>query len=220
MVTGGTVGWYSLECNILSIRVRHDSRRHYSNLEIASGWRPRNDMVNIPDFLCHYYEASDGPLRNLSDLPELEAEAILQQIRRKGDRFASQRKDDYLAVRAGLESHVRALFIAKGGRPKRLRPHYFVLGECAWLKSWYPHGCELRVPLTVFKVENVSFTYGDTFPAMRYMDGKPYRGKVYTLDELPALVEQFGLPQVWNVDGKGGPDRYIEAQVWDDEPLR
>jgi len=176
-------------------------------------------MIYIPDFLCHYYDASDGPLRNLSDLPAAEADAVLQGIRMKGDRFASQRTADYLAVRAGLESRVRELFIAKGGRPRRLRPHYFVLGECAWLKSWYPHGCELRVPLTAFAVESVSFTYGDTFPAMRYKDGKPYRGKVYTLDELPTLVGQFGLPQVWNADGKGGPDRYIEAQVWEDEAV-
>jgi hypothetical protein len=42
---------------------------------------------------------------------------------------------------------------------------------------------------------------------------------VYTLDELPALVEQHGLPEDWNPDGASGPDRYIEAQIWDDGPL-
>ena len=177
-------------------------------------------MVPLPDFLCHYYEAADGPLRSLSDLPDEQAGEILRRIRNQGDRFASQRSDDYLAVRRGLEAQVRDLFIAKGGRPKRMRPHYFVLGECAWLKTWYPHGCELRIPLAVFPEDCVSFTYGDTFPAMRYPDGKPYRGQVYTRAELPALVAQYGLPQVWNGEGKLGPDRYIEAQVWDDEPLQ
>ena len=177
-------------------------------------------MNNIPDFLCHYYEEADGPLRNLSDLSLQEAQAILESIRMKGDRFASQRKDDYLAIRRDLEGQIRRLFIAKDGKPKRLHPHYFILGECAWLKSWYPHGCELRVPLCAFRAEHISFTYGDTFPAMRYKDGKPYRGKVYTLAELSGLVEQYGLPQVWNADGKGGPERYIEAQVWEDEPLQ
>lgn len=177
-------------------------------------------MNGIPDFLYHYYEAADGPFRNLSDLPVEEAQRQLQRIRIAGDRFASQRKNDYLSVRWELESRVRALFIAKGGRPIRMRPHYFVLGKCPWLKSWYPHGCELRIPLRAFQAEIVSFTYGDTFPAMRYSDGKPTRGKVYTQAELPALVEEFGLPQVWNADGMGGPDRYIEAQVWDDEPIR
>jgi hypothetical protein len=180
-------------------------------------------MIWIPDFLCHYYEAADGPFRNLSDLPAPEAEAVLERIRQTGDRFASQRADDYLAVRRGLEERVQELFTAKGGRPKRIRPHYLIVGACPWLKSWYQNGCELRIPLAAFCAEHtasISFTYGDTFPAMRLRDGKPYRGQVYTLAELPGLVRRYGLPQAWNADGKHGPDRYIEAQVWDDEPLR
>ncbi|HLO16004.1 MAG TPA: hypothetical protein VK206_14320, partial [Anaerolineales bacterium] len=66
----------------------------------------------------------------------------------------------------------------------------------------------------------VSFTYGDSFPAMNYSDGKPYRGQVYMLSELGEVIKRYGLPQEWNPDGKGGPERYIEAQVWDDGPLR
>jgi len=174
----------------------------------------------VPDFLSHYYEESDGPFRNLSDLHEADAEALLQEIRRAGDRFASQRQEDYLSIRKGLEERVRDLFIAKGGKPQRGRPHYLVVGACPWLMSWYRQGCELRIPLAAFSLENVSFTYGDTFPALRYRDGKPYRGQVYTLAELPMLIEQYGLPQVWNAEGKLGPDRYIEAQVWADAPLR
>jgi hypothetical protein len=69
----------------------------------------------------------------------------------------------------------------------------------------------LCIPLAVFQPKIVSFTYGDTFPAMRYADAKPYRGQVYTLAELPGLVEQYGLPQDWNAEGKLGPERYIEA---------
>jgi hypothetical protein len=177
-------------------------------------------MPAIPDFLSHYYEASEGPFRNLSDLPESEAEAVLQHIRQAGDRFASQRQKDYLSVRRDLEGRVRGLFTAKGGRPRRTHPHYLILGACPWLKTWYVDGRELRIPLAAFCPQIVSFTYGDTFPAMRFMDGKPTRGQVYTLGELPGLIHQHGLPQVWNPDGKYGPERYIEAQVWDDEPLQ
>jgi hypothetical protein len=177
--------------------------------------------LTTPDFLCHYYEASDGPFRNLSDLPVAEAEAVLEQIRQGGERrFAGQRKSDYLAIRRSLEERVRQLFICRGGRPRRERPHYLILGACPWLIDWYPQGRELRIPLSAFEGEIISFTYGDTFPAMRYQDGRPYRGQIYTLAEIPALVEQFGLPQEWNAEGKLGPDRYIEAQVWADEPLQ
>jgi hypothetical protein len=177
-------------------------------------------MIEVPDFLCHYYNAVDGPLRNLSDLPMDMAEALLDRLRREGDRFASQRSPDYLSIRRELEDRVRTLFIEKGGRPKRLRPQYFILGACPWLESWYPQGCVLRIPLAAIPFQSVSFTYGDTFPAMRYRDGKPYRRQVFTLQELPALVSAYGLPQVWNADGHLGPDRYIEAQVWDDGPLK
>jgi hypothetical protein len=173
----------------------------------------------IPGDLYHYYECSRGPFRNLSDLPTDEAEAILAAIRERREGFASQRNADYLTIRRGLEEWVRRLFIEKGGEPIRERPHYMIVGECAWLESWYQNGCAVHIPLTEFDPQQVSFTYGDTFPAMRYEDGKPYRKQVYTLSELPDVMHRYGMPQEWNADGNYGPDRYIEAQVWDDRPL-
>ncbi len=177
-------------------------------------------MSTLPDFLSHYYEATDGPFRNLSDLPLHEAEAVMDGIRETGgQRLASHRTGDYLIVRRSLERLVRQLFIAKGGQPRRERPHYMIVGACPWLMSWYPQGRELRIPLAAFEPQIISFTYGDTFPAMRYRDGRTYRGQVYTLAELPELIMEFGLPQEWNADGERGPDRYIEAQIWAEEPL-
>ncbi|MBN1813347.1 MAG: hypothetical protein JXA14_16040 [Anaerolineae bacterium] len=175
--------------------------------------------MTCPDFLCHYYEAEKGPFLNLSDFAPAEAEQVLDQIRHRGEIFASKRSPDYLAIRRELEVKVRQLFIAKGGKPVRERPHYMILGACPWLIDWYKDGRELRVPLAQFGPDIVSFTYGDTFPAMRYPDGKPWRGQVYTLDELPEVVRLYGLPQEWNPGGEFGPDRYIEAQVWNDAPI-
>ena len=134
--------------------------------------------------------------------------------------FASQRTTDYLQIRRDLEIHVPHLFVKKGGKPKRLQPHYFVLGACPWLYSWYTQTREIRIPLNELDPSVISFTYGDTFPAMRLRDGQSHRGQVYVLAQLPKLVRDFGLPQVINRDGQRGPDRYIEAQLWDDEPVR
>jgi hypothetical protein len=174
-------------------------------------------LLPYPDFVCHYYDASTGPFLNLSDLPLEEAERILDRIRRAGAGFASKRSLDYLRIRRELEDQVRTLFVEKGGKPCRERPHYM---SCPWVKDWYREGRELRIPLARFDSEIVSFTYGDTFPAMRFRDERPYRGQVYVLDELPDLIQSHGLPQMWNRDGSRGPERYIEAQVWDDEPIR
>jgi hypothetical protein len=172
--------------------------------------------MNLPSYLCHYYEARMGPFVNLSDLPPDEAEQVLNRIRQSGTTFASRRALEYLQVRQELEARVRAGFVRKGGKPRRLHPHYMVLGQCPWLLDWYEHGCELSLPIDNFRPDTLSFTYGDTFPAMRYGDGRPYRRQVYTLSELPELVSRYGLPQDWNPGGLSGPDRYIEAQVWDE----
>ena len=177
-------------------------------------------MTIMPDFLAHYYENSAGPFSNLSMLSLEHAEQILEEIRRSGNRFASQRAGDYMQKRLALEHKIRRLFEAKGGKPILTRPHYMILGACPWLKEWYVDGQELRINLVSISASCMSFTYGDSFPAMHYKDGKPYRGQVYTLDELREVVRQYGLPQIWNPDGKGGPERYIEAQLWDDTPVK
>ena len=176
--------------------------------------------MRVPDFLSHYYEKSAGPFSNLSMLPVEQAEQILEEIRRNGNRFASQRPSDYLNKRLVLETKMRRLFEEKGGRPKLARPHYLILGSSPWLKGWYVDGQELQIQLASIPKESVSFTYGDSFPAMNYNDGKPYLGQVYTASELGEIIRLYGLPQEWNPDGKDGPERYIEAQVWDDIPLK
>lgn len=169
--------------------------------------------------LHHYYEHQYGPFKNLSDLSKDEAESVQGRLRERGDVYASRRSDDYLSIRRQLEEQARELFIHKGGAPTRARPHYMTLGPCDWIRHWYRDGRELNIPLEEFHPRLISFTYGDLFPTMRYDDGKPYRGEVYTLAEIFQLINRHGLPQDWNSDGSRGPERYIEAQIWDDAPL-
>lgn len=173
----------------------------------------------LPNFLTHYYEAACGPFLNLSDLSLEEAEIVQQRIRLENNRFASRRQPEYLLIRRGLENRIRGLFIAKGGQPRRERPHYMIVGPCPWVQAWYAEGREARIPFASFSPSAVSFTYGDSFPAMHMKDGRPYRAQVYTLAELHEVVAQYGLPQDWNPTGAHGPERYIEAQVWEDEPI-
>jgi hypothetical protein len=93
------------------------------------------------------------------------------------------------------------------------------LGACPWLLDWYRQGRHLTIRLDQFDPSAISFTYGDLFPAMRLADQRPHRGQVFTVDEIGALIDRYGLPQEWNADGAHGPERYIEAQIWDDTPL-
>jgi hypothetical protein len=170
-------------------------------------------------FLYHYYEATTGPFKNLSKLSITAVQQVMEQLKTKSNVFASKRSDDYLEIRRELEGRARDLFILKGGEPVSSYPHYMTLGECVWIKDWYQNGRELRLRLDEFDESAVSFTYGDLFPTMRYKDGKPYRETVYTKREILELAESIGLPQDWNHDGSKGPERYIEAQVWDDKVI-
>jgi hypothetical protein len=171
------------------------------------------------EFLYHYYESRRGPFRSLTDMPIDEAMVLFKQLKSDPTLFASKRSDDYLLIRRELERKARELFIAKGGRPLRQTPHYMTLGKCDWLLEWYSDGQQLEIALSEFDESTISFTYGDLFPTMRYQDGKPYRGQVYTKDEIFDLIKEYGLPQNWNENGDKGPERYIEVQIWDDGPL-
>jgi hypothetical protein len=170
-------------------------------------------------YLFHYYEKSVGPFRNLSDLPPDQAELIQDRIRSEGKQFASKRSPDYLTIRRQLEAKARELFIHKGGMPVRISPHYMTIGACPWIKEWYENGEEICIHINEFADSTISFTYGDLFPTMRFEDGKIYRKQVYTKDEIYKIIDRFGMPQLWNHDGSHGPERYIEAQIWDDKPI-
>ena len=172
--------------------------------------------------LYHYFEKSRGPFRSLSDLHPGEAEKVLRALRGDPRLMAAGRDEAYLKRRRELEQLARALFISKGGQPRRWTPHYMVIGACPWLETWYLDPGVVQIALETLDPMTVSFSYGDLFPTFspRVMDGREYRRQVYTLHETLGLIERYGYPQDWNPQGKAGPERYIEAQVWDDRPIR
>lgn len=171
------------------------------------------------ELLYHYYDETTGPFKNLSDFNLEKAEMVLDKLRYESKGFASKRSRDYLIIRRDLEEKARQLFITKGGKPLRKTPHYMTLGRCPWLLEWFEKGCELSIPIERFDPSTLSFTYGDLFPTMRVQDGKKYRGQIYTMEEINELVTELGFPQDWNPWGDKGPERYIEAQIWDNKPL-
>ena len=50
---------------------------------------------------------------------------------------------------------------------------------------------------------------------------KDFHGRVFTLDEIREVVARFGLPgERWQREPSMLYDRFIEAQVWDDRPIK
>ena len=128
----------------------------------------------------------------------------------------------YIQRRFAAESEMRAQFMQKGGTPVLEHPYYFTLGNCDdWFYRKKHSFGSIAFDLSEFDKNMVSFTYGDSVPNFmpEYSDGKEYRGKVYTYDEICGLIEKYGYPNVWNAYGEHGPENYIEVQVWSEYPI-
>ena len=174
-------------------------------------------------YLYHYFEKSRGSFLSLSALPIDEAIAIQEKLALENKTFATQRNTHkYLHRRLELEKIVHSLFIEKGGKPEKETPHYFVIGECPWIATWYEEADFIKIPIEEFDLQTVSFTYGDTFPTFspKVTDGLEYRGTVYTYEEILKIIEKYGMPQdSWDEPIFAQPS-YVEAQVWSDKFIK
>lgn len=174
-------------------------------------------------YLYHYFDKTIGAFKNLSDISLDEAKSVLNDLKvRKPNSQVASRHDKYVEYRRNCENIIRSEFLKKGGIITRTSPHYMVIEHSPWLSTWFENCDFIRIPIEEFDLRTVSFTYGDSMPTFSpsITDGKEYRMKLYTYDEILGIIEKYGLPQNWNDDGKHGPERYIEAHIWSDETIK
>lgn len=187
------------------------------------------------DHLIHLYQRGSKPFRSLSALPDEQALASMRALYRPGSVYWERFADPagYLAERRQTERWLRQEFIAKGGRPQVEHPIYMVYGRSQWMTRaldavTLATTVEIEAPLALFTAADVSFTYPDSMVSVmvaREQNPAYYlpelHGHVFTLEEITALVAQYGLPA--DTIGAGLPPHlanYVEAQVWNWEPLR
>lgn len=172
--------------------------------------------------LYHFYDVRTGPFKSLTKIPAEEAKAVIGRIREeRPDSMCAQRNDTYVEKRRNCEAILRREFEKKGGVMEISSPHYMVVEFSPWLYSWYEQPAFIKIPIEEFDLKTVSFTYGDSMPTFsdKVNDGRKYRKKLYTYDEILKVIDKYGLPQEWNDDGSKGPERYIEAHVWSDRVI-
>lgn len=193
----------------------------------------REDHIGVPAHITHYYNAASQPFLNLS---ELDGEYLEQTLAALADRrsqdpgFKRVFGRRYTAFRRATEEKLHRLFLQAGGKPDRKSPHYFVLGECPWFANLYPSTAAVRVNLDRLDPSKTSFTYPDSFVAMRLgpcfglpeTPMRPYHERVYRIDELDKIVDQFGLPECEELTYTGYQnsefEKYVEVQVWYELP--
>ena len=176
------------------------------------------------DKLClyHYFDRRTGPFRSLSAVSDKEAAEVLAGIKaERPDSMCAGRDETYLGKRRRCESLLLSGAKAKGVNTSNNKPHYMVFGHSPWLMSWYERGDFICIPIEEFDISSLSFTYGDSMPTFSpaVNDGKEYRNTVYTYEEILDIIDRYGLPQENDPEGRNGPERYIEAQVWSDETV-
>jgi len=187
------------------------------------------------DYLIHIYRRGTEPFRSLSALSDSDAMKIMQDLYVEGAIFWERFKDpgQYLRTRRHIELWLRQEFIAKGGAPKESYPIYMILGRSKWLltaadKATLATTAEIQVPLSLFQECDVSFTYPDSMVSFLLANQKEseyhipdYHGRLFTLSEIRSVVESNGLPgEKWGTNLPSFLANYIEAQVWNQDPLR
>lgn len=173
-------------------------------------------------YLYHYYDKRSGPFRSLTALSAEQSNLILEQMKKeRPDSMCAKRDLEYIKKRRNCEAILRREFAKKGGIMDLDSPHYMVVEHSPWLSTWYEQGDFLKIPIDAFDTRKISFTYGDSMPTFspKVQGGKEYRNQVYTYEEILRIIDRYGLPQEWNDDGAHGPERYIEAHVWTNEPI-
>jgi hypothetical protein len=184
--------------------------------------------------LVHLYKRGTIPFRSLSALTDAEAIEVMQSLYIEGAVIWERFKEpaDYLYIRRQVEEWLRREFIAKGGQPRTDYPVYMVWGRSKWMETMVDEitlaaTVEIQVPLSMFDEKTLSFTYPDSMVSfILNMEKNPayflpeYHGQVFTLAEMRAILERNGQPGYrWGTELPEDMANYIEAQVWDHEPL-
>lgn len=188
----------------------------------------------IADFVTHYYRASRAPFLNLSDLPDDQVTAVMADLIRERREGAHKRPfgRTYIEMRRVVEDRLRRQFTARGGRPERHAPHYFVLGESPWFRGLAADMEEIRIPLSGLPPAQTTVTWGDSFATTGTtrdfglaFTPRPYYGRVYQLEDIPGLAARHGIPAPKPEHYEGlatadTPETFIEIQLLSDEPVR
>ena len=145
-------------------------------------------------YLYHYFDKRTGPFKSLTAISEEEARKVMEQIKsERPNSLCAARDADYVKKRRNCEALLRREFAAKGGIMEVESPYYMVVEHSPWLSTWYEQPDFLKIPIEEFDIRKLSFTYGDSMPTFspRVTDGKEYRRKVYTYEEILKVIEKW-----------------------------
>jgi len=175
-------------------------------------------VSRMPSCATHNYDPDGAFLSNICNLPLLQAEAVLQRIRRSGLRKI---RSNYLEKRHRTEEWLISGRRKLLGRTRLERPIYFFLGDFADGED-PSRPCSLVLPLSAFPIDTITFTYPDSMTSFSSRSGEnsqyPF-GEVLTYEKIVSIVNDRGLPGERARHPLAHYELYIEMQAWDDRPI-
>ena len=168
----------------------------------AKGGGMEINMDILNEYAYHYYERAFPKFANIRSFPPEEAICLDHKfIRDKEDKIR------YYNARTAVEEMMINKFRSKGGIPVIPYPHYFVIHKFDFLSSVYNQARCVKIPISCFDRNTISFTYGDSFDVF-YTSRHPTKRKLYTVDEIGGIIDEYkGTRTNYNL--------YIEMQLWD-----
>ncbi|WP_270564204.1 HD domain-containing protein [Clostridium beijerinckii] len=160
-------------------------------------------------YAYRFYEKKDGPLVTIRQFNREEISDI-------GYRAGITNIQEIYQNRIIIEDLLLKLFIKKGGQPKLKYPYYAAV-YCELPKSNQLHvrfdepEC-IKIPMSAFAKEHVSFTYGQSPRALTRKDNHPTRRKLLMWDEVEKVINEFPFDE--------NEDIWIEMQIWDESVIR
>ena len=156
------------------------------------------------------YEKRDGPLAILTG-------TSVEEVIRAGyvDYDADLIKKLY-SYRKMFEKLMYQLFKQNGGHPTVEHPYYFVVfDELPYLPDIYQKykvAVCLKVPMSMFPKDLVSFTYGYSYNALVRKDGHPAQRKLLGWEDAEKVINEFPYDKNEHI--------WLEMHVWDDAIMR
>jgi hypothetical protein len=189
--------------------------------------------AKIPSFLTHYYEAERGPFKNVCDLSEEELDHLISAEKDAETAFNwfALGKDFFKIRRAADDLLIKKYREKFGVRPLG-RPFYAVLGEFDRTMSMYRDGLSIRLEMSWFSREQVTFMYPDHFVLVwskglypqptALLGSSTYSYEIvhdclFTYDELPEAFGTYSFDRrIAHAKQKNlWVSSYIEAHIWD-----
>jgi hypothetical protein len=186
----------------------------------------------LPSFVTHYFERDRGPFLNVCDISDAQLDSVIETERNAStafNRFALGA--EFFEFRRAADDLLIESYRKKFNKEPEGRPFYGVLGEFDKTLGMYRDGQKIRLSVSDFESDQITFMYpdhahlisysGSAAPQLFYQlppDWKrqAFWGQLFTYQEICDEYFSSGIGDMiesW-ISRDGWAGCYVEAHIW------